>query len=97
MVNVWLEKKERKIMSSHSVTSLSYAARRETIERMIPTYRQASLAQKGLLLDTVVAVTGYARKYAIQLLNKASSGQRTIRRRRPPRCGSQMQQVLLEA
>lgn len=84
-------------MSSYPVVSLSYAARREMIERVIPTYRTASLAQKGLLLDTVVAVTGYARKYAIQLLNKASEGQRTTRRRRPPRYGSQVQQALLEA
>jgi hypothetical protein len=84
-------------MSSDPVTSLSYAARRETIERMGPTYRAASLAQKGLLLDTVVAVTGYARKYAIQLLNQAPEGKRTIRRRRSSRYGSGVQQALLEA
>jgi hypothetical protein len=59
------------MMSSQPVTSLSYAARRETNERMRPAYHAASFAQKGLLLDMVVAVTGYARKYAIQLLNNA--------------------------
>jgi hypothetical protein len=85
------------MMSSQSVPSLSYATRRETIERMGPTYRAASLAQKGLLLDTMVTVAGYARKYAIQLLNKAPEGKRTIRRRRPSRYGSGVQQALLEA
>jgi hypothetical protein len=85
------------MMSSQPVPSLSYAARRETIERMSPTYHAASLAQKGLLLDTVVAVTGYARKYAIHLLNKAPEGKRTIRRRRSSRYGSGVQQALLEA
>lgn len=32
------------------------------------------MAQKTLLLDMVVAVTGYARKYAIGLLSQASEG-----------------------
>jgi hypothetical protein len=83
-----ISQKESKIMSLQPVTSLRYAACRETIERMSPTYCTASLAQKGLLLDTVVAVTGYARKYAIQLLNKTPEGKRAIRRRRPSRYGS---------
>ena len=33
---------------------------RAVIERLAPQYQQASLAQKGVLLDLVVAVTGYA-------------------------------------
>jgi hypothetical protein len=52
----------REIPMSRPATSLSYAARREVIERVGPSYREASLAQKTLLLDMVVAVTGYARK-----------------------------------
>src|SRR6266496_4526464 len=84
-------------MSSCPVISLSYAARRELIERVAPVYREASLAQKGLLLDRVVAVTGYARKYAIHLLNEASEGKRIIERRRPPRYGSQVQHALVKA
>jgi hypothetical protein len=82
---------------SRPATSLSYAARREVIERVGPSYRGASLAQKTLLLDTVVAVTGYARKYAIGLLGQASEGKRTIRRPRVPRYGPEVQQALVEA
>jgi len=48
-------------MSSRSVPSLRYDARREAVERMAPSYQQASQAQKTLLLNLAVAVTGYAR------------------------------------
>lgn len=82
---------------SRPVPSLSYAARQEVIERMAPCYREASFPQKGVLLDTVVATTGYARKYAIRLLNQAPTGKRTIQRRRLPRYGQEVQQALVEA
>jgi hypothetical protein len=84
-------------MSSNSLITLSYTARRELIERVAPLYREASFAQKGLLLDRMVAMTGYARKYAIHLLNHAPAGKRTIHRRCLPRYGSQVQHVLLLA
>jgi hypothetical protein len=84
-------------MSSGSVISLSYTARRELIERVAPLYYEASLAQKGLLLERVVAMTGYARKYAIRLLNHTPQGQHTIGRRRQPRYGQEVQHALLEA
>ena len=84
-------------MSSNSLTTLSYAARRELIERAAPLYREASLAQKGLLLDRMVAMTGYARKYAIHLLNHAPAGKRTIHRRRQPRYGQEVQHVFFLA
>ena len=48
---------------------LGYPARRELVERMSPAYREASRAQKMLLLDTFVALTGYVGKYAMWLLN----------------------------
>lgn len=84
-------------MPSRSVPSLKYATRREVVERIALSYHQASLAQKTLLLDTVVAVTGYACKYAIGLLNRVPEGKRTIQRRRMPRYGPEVQQALLEA
>ena len=74
-----------------------YQSRREVIDQMALRYREASLAQKVLLLDTVVARTGYARKYAIRLLNQDSEGQHTIQRRRLPRYGSEVQQALVKA
>jgi hypothetical protein len=84
-------------MSSRATPSLAYAARREVIERIAPRYQQASLAHKTLLLDTVVAVTGYARNYAAGLLNHPPEGKRTIERRRLPRYGSEVQQALVQA
>jgi hypothetical protein len=71
-------------MSSGPLPSLPFATRRELIERAAPLYQEASLAQKGLLLDQVVTLTGYARKYAIQLLNHAPQGRRAILRPRLP-------------
>jgi len=84
-------------MLSGSVISLSYAARRELIERVAPLYREATLAQKGLFLERVIAMTGYARKYAIRLLNQTPEGKRTIQRPRQPRYGSVVQHALVEA
>jgi hypothetical protein len=84
-------------MSLRAAPSLSYAARREVVERMALRYQQARLSQKTVLLDTVVAVTGYARKYAIGLLNQIPQGKRTIQRRRLPRYGPEVQQALAQA
>ncbi len=58
----------------HHPLPLSYATRREVVERVVPLYQEASLAQKVHLLDQVVAVTGYTRTYAISLLNHAPPG-----------------------
>src|SRR6266700_5084439 len=88
-------RRRRRPMSSRPTLSLSYAARRELVERLAPDYHQASSAHKTLLLDRVVAVTGYARKYATQLLNQEPEGKRTIQRRRLPRYGSEVQQALV--
>lgn len=84
-------------MSSRSVPSLRYAARRQVIGRIAVSYHQASSAQKTLLLDTVVAVTGYACKYAIALLNQTPENKSMIQRRRLPRYGQEVQQALVEA
>jgi hypothetical protein len=55
---------------------------------MVSFYREASLAQKALLLDQVVSVTGYARKYAIGLLNHIVGG---LLRRQPGTSDSEQQ------
>lgn len=44
--------------------TLSAQTRRELIQRMVPRYREASVSQKGGLLDEIAATTGYARRYA---------------------------------
>lgn len=48
---------------------LSLQARWEVIQHLVPRYRQASHTQKTHLLNECVSVTGYARKYALRLLN----------------------------
>lgn len=48
---------------------LSMQARWEVIQHLAPRYQQAPRAQKTHLLNECVSVTGYARKYALRLLN----------------------------
>ncbi len=66
---------------------LSSQARRELVERMAPQYQAASRAQKMLLLDTFVALTGYVRKYAMWLLNHPVESRPSIRHARPVHYG----------
>lgn len=48
---------------------MSLTARRELLASVRQTYRDASWSDKGKILDGFVAVTGYGRKHAIQLLH----------------------------
>jgi hypothetical protein len=56
-------------MSRHRASSLSYSTRREVLVHVASRYQEAAGAQKTLLLDQIVELTGYERKYAIRLLN----------------------------
>ncbi len=47
---------------------MSFLAKRELLARVAPRYQTAAPQQKSVILDEFVAVTGYARKYAIRLL-----------------------------
>jgi len=73
---------------------LSYRAKRELLVQIAPRYREASSALKEVILDEFVAATGYARKYAIRLLNHPVDLKLTIERPRAPRYGSEVQQAL---
>ena len=64
--------------------SRTFQARRALLRHLVPRHRQASPAQKTLLLDSFVEWTGYTRKYAIALLNHGEQDQQTIQRRRLP-------------
>ena len=79
-------------MSSRLVPSLSFAARRQVVERMAPFYREASLAQKALLLDQVVLVTGYARSmplgYSTKLPRACTLGSALVRLAMATRCST---------
>lgn len=77
--------------------SLSYQARRELLERVVPLYQTASLAKKNLILNDFVKMTGYARKSAIRLLNHPPKRTGPIQRPRLPIYGSEVQQALFLA
>lgn len=77
--------------------SLSYGARREVVAQIAPRYQEATGAQKMLLLDRVVEVTGYARKYAIHLLNHLPESATQILRPRRPIYGPAVQEALFLA
>ncbi len=77
-------------MRSH----LSYQSKRELLWQIAPRYREASSAIKEVILDEFVAATGYARKYAIRLLNHPAEQKRVIRRRRPAHYGPEVQRAL---
>jgi hypothetical protein len=73
---------------------MSYRAKRELLLQIAPRYREASSALKEVILDEFVAATGYARKYAIRLLNHPAEQKLTITRPRPPRYGPEVQHAL---
>jgi hypothetical protein len=73
---------------------MGYRAKRELLVQIAPRYREASSALKEVILDEFVAATGYARKYAIRLLNHPVDLKLAIERPRPPRYGLEVQQAL---
>lgn len=77
-------------MRSH----LSFRSKRELLLQIAPRYREASPALKIVILDEFVAATGYARKYAIRLLNQPVAPKLKIVRPRPPHYGPEIQQAL---
>ena len=77
-------------MRSH----MSYRAKRELVLQIAPRYREASSALKEVILDEFVAATGYARKYAIRVLNHPGDLKLNITRPRPPRYGAEVQHAL---
>jgi site-specific recombinase XerD len=86
-----------KVLVSPAQIPLKYHARQAFLERIAPRYQTASLAQKSLLLDRFVEMTGYARKSAIRLLNHPSPSSGLIQRSRLPLHGPEVQQALFLA
>jgi hypothetical protein len=82
---------------NHHRASLSYSARREILTQVAPRYREATDAQKTLLLDRIVELTSYERKYAIRLLNHVPEGAARIPRPRQPIYGPAVQEALFLA
>jgi hypothetical protein len=75
-------------------STLGFQTRREVLLQMVPRYRKASISQKGALLDEIVATTGYARRYAMWLLNHPEEMQQIPRRRRQRTFGPEVQRAL---
>ena len=73
---------------------MSYQAKRELLLQIAPRYREASSRLKEVILDEFVAATGYARKYAIRLLNHPANQKLTLTRPRPPHYGPEVQHAL---
>ena len=73
---------------------MSFRAKGELLLQIAPRYREPSATQKGVILDEFVAVTGYARKYALRILNRPVAAKLTIQRPRQPHYGPQVQQAL---
>jgi site-specific recombinase XerD len=84
------------IVSRQSV-SLSYGTRHEVLAQIAPRYQEATEAQKTLLLDQCVELTGYGRKYIITLLNHVPESKPRILRPRQPIYGSAVQEALFLA
>ena len=76
-------------------SALSYQSRRELVQQMAPRYQKASRAHKISMLDEFVAITGYARKYAIQLLNHPQEPKPRSQQTRLPHYGLEVQHALL--
>src|SRR4029077_13102054 len=67
------------------------------LQQMVPRYRGASTVQKGALLDEIATTTGYARRYAMWLLNHPEEMQPPPRRRRQRTFGPEVQRALFFA
>ena len=76
---------------------LSYQSKRELVQQIAPRYQEASRAHKILMLDEFVAITSYARKYVIQLLNHPGEPKPRSQQARLPHYGPEVQQALLLA
>jgi site-specific recombinase XerD len=75
-------------------STLGLQTKREVLLQMVPRYRAASASQKGVLLDEIAATTGYARRYAMWLLNHPEELPPTPRRRRQRTFGPEVQRAL---
>jgi Zinc-binding dehydrogenase len=73
---------------------MSFRGKREFLVQVALRYSSARHAQRSVILDEFVAVTGYERKYAIRLLLGPIRPPQPIRRPRAASYGSDVQQAL---
>ena len=65
------------------MSTISAGTRQELVTAVADRYRQSTAAEKRLILDEFVALTGYHRKHAVRVLNGSAI---TPRARRGRRC-----------
>jgi hypothetical protein len=78
-------------------TFMSYRARQELLVRVAPRYQEACGKRRSHILDEFIAITGYARKYAIRLLHGPVRAPAPIVRTRAPRYGPAVREALTVA
>jgi hypothetical protein len=77
---------------------MSFRAKRELLAQVASRYREVGRTQRSTILDEFVAVTGYARKYAIRVLRgPVVVPSAPIRRPRAARYGPEVQEALVIA
>lgn len=77
---------------------MSFQSKRELLQQVAPRYQAADSQEKSIMLDEFVAATGYARKYAIRLLDHPTPVVvKAIQRSRAPRYGPDVQAALVVA
>ena len=64
------------------MSTMSSGARQELVAAVAERYRQGTSAEKRLILDEFVALTGYHRKHAVRILNGTATSPRARRGRR---------------
>ena len=74
--------------------SVNLQSRRALLKQFAPQYREASSAQKGVLLDTFALATGYHRRYGMWLLNHAEEVLHAPTYARPSHYGPEVQHAL---
>ncbi len=73
---------------------MSFRSKQELLQQTAPRYQEATEAPKVTILNEFVAATGYARKYAIRVLNHPGVPHVEIERSRAPRYGPKIQEAL---
>jgi hypothetical protein len=74
---------------------MSFQGKRELLAQVAPRYREAGRKEKSVILNELIAATGYARKYAIRLLTmRVISSPGPVRRPRARRYGKEVQEAL---
>ncbi len=73
---------------------MSQTSKRELVSELRPRYTLGNRTAKQRILDELVAITGYHRKYAIQVLNHPPTGRTRKRRACQPKYGGRVRAAL---